>query len=275
MEYKLFKIFKQGSKTYFYSSIFFPKKIRNYVFQLYAFVRKADDFVDAIPQDIDKFNKLTDQYYKSLKGSNTTDIVVSNFISLKKNINYPDDWVDAFLKSMKMDLTKNNYIHFDETLKYIYGSAEVIGLMMAKILNLVPESYKYAQMQGRSMQLINFIRDIQEDLDMNRIYLPLTSDLKKMTKENVTKNKNTFRRWMQRYIDLYKQYQTEAEQGYKYIRKRYLIPIKTASDMYNWTIKVIEKNPLIVFNKKVKPSIVRIVFTIIKNAITPYKLLIK
>ena len=54
----LFQIFKQGSKTYFYSSIFFPSIIRKDVFKLYAFVRKTDNYVDATPQDIDGFNNF-------------------------------------------------------------------------------------------------------------------------------------------------------------------------------------------------------------------------
>ena len=56
---KLFNIFKKGSRTYFYSSLFFPNGVRGDVFRLYAFVRRADDFVDSIPQQKEKFYKST------------------------------------------------------------------------------------------------------------------------------------------------------------------------------------------------------------------------
>ena len=132
----LFSIFKQGSKTYFYSSLFFPSYIKEEVFSLYAFVRKADNYVDSIPQDIQSFYDFKEKYYSAINGTKTYDIVIDSFVNLmeKKEIDYT--WVNAFLESMEMDITKNTYENIDETLHYIYGSAEIIGLMMAKIMNL-------------------------------------------------------------------------------------------------------------------------------------------
>ncbi|MBN1255730.1 MAG: phytoene/squalene synthase family protein [Deltaproteobacteria bacterium] len=264
----IFNTFKRGSKTYFYSSIFFSKEVRDDVFALYSFVRKADNFVDVMPQMKDEFYRFKDAYYNALQGKASSDIIINSFIKLLRRKSFNRAWIDAFFESMEMDLTKGRYETIEETLHYIYGSAEVIGLMMAKIMNLDPQSYQCAQYLGRAMQYINFIRDIEEDLTLGRTYLPLQdSGLERLDLDYVIERQDAFREFIWTHIGLYYQWQKEAEQGFAYIPKRYLIPIKTASDMYQWTAERIYRNPLVVFHQKVKPSIPRIVMQIAANSL--------
>jgi 15-cis-phytoene synthase len=264
-----YETFKKGSKTYFNSSIFFPPEVRKEVFILYGFVRVADNFVDAVPPDAESFYAFRDKYRRALAGEHTGDVIVDDFVGLMKRKNFKPGWVDAFLRSMEMDLGKSEYDTLDETLEYIYGSAEVIGLFMASILKLPEESFHAARMLGRSMQFINFIRDIGEDLELGRRYIPLTgSTLTSLKREETAENPDEFIRFHRMQIDLYKKWHAEAEQGYTYIPRRYLIPIKTAEDMYLWTADKIAEDPFIVYEKKVKPSKLRIITRIIRNSIT-------
>ncbi len=269
----LFSIFKQGSKTYFYSSLFFPTYTKKDVFSLYAFVRKADNYVDSIPQDANGFYEFKNKYYRALNGAITGDIVVDSFVELAKRKNFDIRWIDAFLDSMERDITKTRYQTLDETIDYIYGSAEVIGLMMAKIMNLPEESYDCAKYLGRAMQYINFIRDISEDIQLGRIYFPST-ELEKhgiinLDYETIKNHPEKFSAFIQEQLGRYCEWQRRAEEGYRYIPKRYLISIKTASEMYNWTAEQIYKNPLIVYDLKVKPRIFKILSTTIMNIIDP------
>ncbi|MEO0233660.1 MAG: phytoene/squalene synthase family protein [candidate division WOR-3 bacterium] len=264
-----YQIFKNGSKTYFYSSVFFPITVRSRVFILYSFVRKADNFVDSVPQDKDGFYRFKDDFYKRLKGEKVEDVVIESFVSLMKKFDIKKEWVDSFLDSMEMDINKKTYLNLDETLKYMYGSAEVIGIMMCKIMGLTEESYHYARNLGRAMQYINFIRDINEDNQLGRLYLPLDVlkkyDLNSLTYEEVSKKDERFKEFLREQLDLYFKWQNIGEQGYRYIPKYLMVPIKTASDMYKYTAKRIYDNPFIVYKIKVKPRIRRIVFTGIKN----------
>jgi phytoene synthase len=271
----LFQIFIQGSKTYFYSSIFFPSIIRKDVFILYAFVRKTDNYVDATPQDIEGFNNFKNLYYKGIKGKKTGYIVIDSFIDLQKRKKLKQEWIDAFLNSMEQDITKKSYETLDETINYMYGSAEVIGLIMAKILNLNEKSYDYARYLGRSMQYINFIRDIFDDIKLGRRYIPAT-ELKKYGLESleydyVIKNSESFKKFLREQIKYYIKWLNKSEEGYKLIPKRFLIPIKTASEMYFWTAMNIYKDPLLVYSKKIKPNISTIVSTIVMNLIENHK----
>ena len=261
--------FKKGSKTYFNSSLFFPKSVREDVFILYAFVRTADDFVDTIPQDPNRFYDFRNRYEASRNGKLCGDVIIDSFTDLAARKRFDPAWTDAFLDSMEMDLTKTVYTTLEETLRYIYGSAEVIGLYMARIMGLPGESHHAAKMLGRAMQYINFIRDIDEDISLGRTYLPLSdSGLTSLQKRDVAASESQIERFtsfIRNNIDLYYTWQKEAEGGYQYIPRRYLIPIKTAADMYGWTASVIRENPLVVYEKKVKPSKLRILFTVFKN----------
>jgi phytoene synthase len=268
MNWTSLRIFQQGSKTYFYSSLFFPLRVRRDVFTLYAFVRRADDYVDAIPQQIQNFYKFKERYLLLRRDPGSGyDPVISPFVELCQRKNFAPDWIDSFLYSMELDTHKREYNTLAETLEYIYGSAEVIGLMMSSILDLPQESFPFARAQGRAMQYINFIRDIQEDLELGRRYLPLPRELASLDTLSVGNHIESFDSWLRTEIERYRQWQTEAEKGYPFIPPRYRIPIKTASDMYNWTARQIEAKPSIVYSKKVKPSSSRILSRISKNAL--------
>jgi phytoene synthase len=244
-----FQIFKTGSRTYFYSSIFFPQRIRSQVFTLYSFVRVLDDFVDATPQQKKEFNKFTTSYYQALQSKKITgNPLIDNFINLQHVAGFEQSWIDSFIESMTMDLDSRSYNSMTDTLGYMYGSAEVIGLMMAKIMKLPKQATQSAQLLGRAMQYVNFIRDIQEDIELNRSYFPQ----KVLAKYHLSSLE--YNSFIRDQIDLYQSWNQEAHDGFKYIPRRLRIPISTASAMYSWTAKIIYADPLMVYCKKVKPS---------------------
>lgn len=258
--------FRKGSKTYFNSSLFFPEAVRRDVFALYGFVRVADDFVDQVPQDAEGFYDFKERYRRGLAGEQTGDLIIDSFVELSQRKGFPGEWAEAFLSAMEADLSKKTYHTVDESLKYIYGSAEVIGLFMAKIMDLDEESYWPARMLGRAMQYINFIRDINEDLGLGRRYLafegtPLTA----LDPETVQGDRKSFEVFLKRHLELYRGWQAEAEQGYRFIPRRYRVAIKTAADMYNWTARRIERDLLVVFQRQVKPAKGRILLQLLRN----------
>ena len=267
----IFTIFRQGSTTYFYSSLFFPTKIRKNVFILYAFVRQADNFVDQIPQDRSGFYDFKNRFEEAWNGKETNDIVIDSFVLLAKEKNFEKSWINAFLDSMEMDLTKRVYQTMDDTLEYIYGSAEVIGLFMARILGLVDRSFESAKYLGRSMQFINFIRDIDEDNSLGRLYFPQTElakyGLESLHYDCVKRHPDQFNSFIRAQIERYCGWQELAENGYDFIPKRYLIPIKTASEMYKWTAHQIAHDPFIIYRWKVKPMISQIITETFKSMV--------
>lgn len=265
------RIFKKGSKTYYYSSLFFPREVRDDVSVFYAYVRTADDFVDSIPQDTAGFKQFRKETELAIQKGSSSDQIIQGLVTLVQKHDIKPEWIFAFLDAMEADTRKAEYKTIQELEEYMYGSAEVIGLVMARILNLPEESYQAARLQGRAMQLINFIRDVEEDNRLKRQYLP-TEDMKIHRLKSLTHPVNGttphFNEFVRFQIKRYRELQKEAEKGYKYIPKKYLIPVKTAADMYNWTAEQIEKNPTVVFEKKVKPKPYYIILSALKNVYT-------
>lgn len=267
------QIFKKGSKTYYNSSFFFPKNIREDIYRLYSFVRVVDNFVDEEPYRPDLLKDIS-LAYKNKEGSNldkSNSKILENILYLEKKYKFDKKWIPAFLTSMEMDAQGYKYKTMKETLKYIYGSAEVIGLMMSTILGVKDKKgLEAAKLQGRAMQYINFIRDIDEDIKLGRCYFP-SEERKKynltLWDKKIVKNKY-FNQFVLDQLRLYGTWQKEAQNGWAKIPFRSRIAVITASNMYNWTASQIAKDPRIVFQKKVKPTKLRVLFEGIKVAIT-------
>jgi phytoene synthase len=266
------QIFKDGSTTYYWSSRFFSPQIKADVLKLYSFVRVADNFVDAVPQDIKSFNKLEKQWQskKVSKARTELNLAAKNMIEVDERYNFDTKWTDAFLDSMRMDTKAILYKKQKDTLKYIYGSAEVIGLMMLSILrpdlregDEAKKVQHYAELQGRAMQYINFIRDINEDYELGRCYFAKKElefyGLSDLSPNTVRRHPADFREFIHAQIKLYNEWQTEANNGFHFIPWRERIALRTAVDMYNWTAQKIAADPFIVYEKKVKPSKLRVI----------------
>lgn len=272
------QIFKSGSTTYYWSSKFFPEATRADVFKLYSFVRVADNFIDDKPQDKKNFERLVRTWKKLASGKTIRqkegDIVprvCQNMYDVAIKYDFDFAWIDAFLASMKMDLQGRTYETLDDTLEYIYGSAEVIGLMMAKLLGVKKEAYKYAKLQGRAMQYINFIRDIDEDIKLKRCYFPKSElakhGLPKLNQTNAMRHPASYREFIEAQLKYYNQWQAEANKGFKAIPYSQRIALRTAVDMYNWTALKLAQDPFVVFDKKIKPSKYRVVARAIVRSI--------
>ncbi|MFM7088216.1 MAG: phytoene/squalene synthase family protein [Candidatus Paceibacterota bacterium] len=262
------EIFKKGSKTFFYSSLFFPKEIRTKVATLYAFVRVVDDFVDTVPQKVSELHEFIALYHKAqtepLPSHAPYSVIINDFVALSQEEKFEPFWVDAFFASMQADLSKQTYDTLEETEKYIYGSAEVIGLMMSRMMGLSPKYDKEAQTLGYAFQYINFIRDIAEDELLGRTYLPKEryvrynlTDLKKAT---VLENKEAFSRFLREEIEYFELLLVQARPAFPVMPVWCRVPIRVAVLSYQYTGRLIKEHPIIVFENKVKPTKIRIIY---------------
>lgn len=172
--------------------------IRQAIYNIYGFVRVADEIVDSFenyPQE-DLLNRLEEEYTYALKFGISTNPVIHAFQKTVKEYNIDDNLVHAFLKSMRADLSKQVYTNQREMEEYIYGSADVVGLMCLKVFvngdTAEYERLKDAAMRlGSAFQKVNFLRDLKQDYDhLSRTYFPnidpenlTTEDKNKLVKE--------------------------------------------------------------------------------------------
>ena len=159
------------------------------------------------------------KYEQAKKGITTGDIVIDSFVDLAKRKDFDPKWTEAFLDSMEMDLTKTTYATLDETLQYVYGAAEVMGLYMVNLLGLDKKAYYYSRYLGRALQCINAIRDISEDNQFGRSYIPLTDldhyGLKSLDYKYTKKHPEQFSEFIKGQVQRYYHWQEIGEKGYK------------------------------------------------------------
>ena len=169
---------KRYGTTYYWSTYALPRVKRHHVWALYAFCRHADDIVDDLgPVDVDVREKALDdfgdRFFADLEAGHSDDPVLKAVVHTVRAFDIDPDCFRRFLRSMAMDLTISAYATWDDLLGYMDGSAAVIGEMMLPILEpLTPDALEPARDLGNAFQLTNFLRDVAEDLDRGRVYLP-------------------------------------------------------------------------------------------------------
>lgn len=156
--------------------------IRQDIYNIYGFVRFADEIVDTF-HDYDKqmlFNNFSKDLELALEQKISLNPILNSFQETYHKYNIDKHLVDAFMKSMRTDLHKNTYLTDEEYKQYIYGSADVVGLMCLKAFvkgdNEKYESLKDSAMSlGSAFQKVNFLRDLKADFEgLNRTYFPNT-----------------------------------------------------------------------------------------------------
>lgn len=169
----------QHGRTFFLATRLLAPSQRPAVHALYGFARYADDILDDLDSDADtaeRARRLEQLAAKFFDGADhSDDPVLAAVLHTARTYRIPLNLFDDFLASMRMDLTVTDYPDRAALNGYMRGSAEVIGLQMLPILGTVgPRSAAepYAEALGTAFQLTNFLRDVNEDLSRNRVYLP-------------------------------------------------------------------------------------------------------
>ena len=159
------------------------QSIRQDIYNIYGFVRFADEIVDTF-HDYDKellFDNFEEQLYKALDQKISLNPILNAFQHTFHKNQLSLENVASFMKSMKLDLHKQNYSTKKEYDAYIYGSADVVGLMCLKVfvkgdLEMFERLKGAAMKLGSAFQKVNFLRDLKEDFEnLNRTYFPNTN----------------------------------------------------------------------------------------------------
>lgn len=251
-------------KTYYLATLLLPAAKRPPVHALYGFARYADEIVDDLASTLTPEEKAValrtwgDAVLADLRAGESNDLIGRALVDTVKKYSIPLEYFDAFMVSMEMDLTVTRYKTYDDLMTYVYGSAVVIGLEMLPILGYSdPRAIEAATALGTAFQLANFIRDIGEDIDRGRIYMPL-DDLARfgVSEEMLLKRELTpeiveaIKYQIARVRDL----QDKAEAGIQYLDPISRPCIRAASELYCGIVDEIEANGYDIFNKRATTS---------------------
>jgi phytoene synthase len=170
---------RRHGTTYYWSTAALPRVKRHHVWALYAFCRYADDIVDDLgPAPADQrraaLDRFGERFFTDVTHGASADPVLKAVVHTVRAFDIDVGCFRRFLRSMQMDLTVSSYPTWDDLVDYMDGSAAVIGEMMLPILEpRSPAAREPARALGIAFQLTNFLRDVGEDLDRGRVYLPI------------------------------------------------------------------------------------------------------
>lgn len=247
-------------KTYFLATRLLPPERRSYVHALYGFARYADEIVDDLSSTLSDEQKAqwlsdwSDNFFTELRAGRSTDPIAMAVTDTITRWDIPVNYFESFIESMKMDLTVTHYETYEDLMRYVYGSACVIGLQMLPILEPKDASAAaHAQDLGTAFQLANFIRDVKEDLHRGRIYLPL-AELRDygVTPEDLQEGvmTNQLREALRFQVDRVLRLEENSRVGIDMLAEFAQPCIETARELYCGIAREIIKNDFDVFSKR-------------------------
>lgn len=251
-------------RTYYLATRLLPAWKRRHVHALYGFTRYTDEILDCPNGDSPaeraaRLHRWTDQFTRALAGVPVDHPVLPAVVHTIRVFDLDLADFAAFLRSMEMDLTTTEYDTYDDLLEYMAGSAAAIGSMMLPILGArdLELARQPARELGLAFQLTNFIRDVGEDLDRGRIYLPLkdladfgvtSNDLRaRLTTEPV-------RRLIAFEVGRAREHYTNAAVGIPMLAPRSQACIRTAYRLYGAILEEVERADYDVFRRRATVS---------------------
>jgi len=170
------RVARKQAKNFYYAFTVLPQQKRAAICAVYAFMRFCDDISDSdnpCHSKIEALNRWRDALDAAVAGDFSSSKIMPAFHNAVHSFNIPTEYFHELIDGAEMDLSINRYRTFDDLYKYCYRVASVVGLVCIHIFGFNEEKAKeYAEYQGIAFQLTNILRDVKEDADRNRIYIP-------------------------------------------------------------------------------------------------------
>jgi phytoene synthase len=261
------RIARAHGTTYFWAAALLPRDRRQHVWALYAFARVADDIVDdlgpvSIAERERALSEFGDRLFDDLRAGWSEHPVLAAVVRTARVLRLDQQCFQRFLHSMRMDLTVDRYETWDQLLAYMDGSAAVIGEMMLPVLEPIsPAAIRPARALGLAFQLTNFLRDVGEDLERGRVYIP-QDDLVRFGADPSTRRvdeawRDLMRFEISRCRDLY----DEADLGLPMLPGASGRCVRTARMLYSQILERIEDADYDVFTRRARVPTLRKVTT--------------
>jgi phytoene synthase len=237
------------SKSFYLSTCLLPRHKRWATFALYSFCRHIDNLTDN-PRDrsekeiVRELKYLEAELKTAYRTGESEHPIIGPYISVAKKFDISQKYPLELIKGVQMDTNINRYETFDDLYLFAYRVAGVVGLMMTPLLGQKnPDAMIYAEKLGIAMQITNILRDVREDKEMNRIYLPMEEirmfglEEKHFFEEKMSDN---IKNLMKFQVDRAHQYYDEADEGIKMLDRDAQFAIYSASKIYRGILKKIE-----------------------------------
>lgn len=244
------------SKSFYFATRFFPKRLARSAHAVYWFCRHTDDIVDECPtvaegrRDLEDWARAVGSAFRT---GEADDPVLIAFLDAKQRHAIPDEYALDLIEGMRMDLEKTRYEDFDELRVFCYRVASVVGLMMSHVIGFEPGALPFALDLGIAMQLTNILRDIGEDLERGRVYLPRQEMARFGYSEQDLLNRvrnRAFRELIDFQIARARAFYAKSAPGIEMLSADGRFAVQLASDVYRRILHDIERRDYDVFAQR-------------------------
>ncbi|MEM6797491.1 MAG: squalene/phytoene synthase family protein, partial [Acidobacteriota bacterium] len=165
-------LMQRRAKTFSFATALLPATVRAEVATLYRFCRVVDDLADEVA-DPEEGRRWLDRVYRDLESGHSDLEPVADFLNLARRRDIPREFARELVRGLRTDLGLVRFESEDDLIRYCYQVASTVGVMMCRVLRTeASDAVLYAVDLGIAMQLTNIARDVSEDLEADRIYLP-------------------------------------------------------------------------------------------------------
>jgi phytoene synthase len=247
---------ERGTRSFYFATRFFPDEVARAAYAVYWFCRYTDDLVDeceTVEQGRRDLEEWSVALSAALSQGRPEHPVLAVFADTVAAYRIPHEFPLDLIEGMRMDLNGARYGTFPELRQFCYRVASVVGLMMSHVIGFEPGALDYAIDLGIAMQLTNILRDIGEDLDRGRIYLPRDEMARFGYGESgLLRRERTpaFRRLMQFQVGRARDYYDRAMPGVALLHPQGRFAVKVAGDVYSAILDRIEKSDYDVFETR-------------------------
>ena len=244
------------SKSFYFATRFFPKEMARSAHAVYWFCRYTDDLVDecaTIQQGRADLERWSSELEAALSGEPATHPVLAPFLDTVHRYGIPSEYPRELIEGMRMDLTCARYRNFEELRVFCYRVASVVGLMMSQVIGFRGDALPYAVDLGIAMQLTNILRDVGEDLDRGRIYLPADEMLDFEYSEAKLRRRErdeAFRELMRFQSQRARAFYEASAPGIGMLHPNGRFAVRVASDVYRGILDRIEASDYDVFDRR-------------------------
>jgi 15-cis-phytoene synthase len=270
----------QGSKSFYFATRFFPPHLARAAHSVYWFCRYTDDLVDEC-ESVNQGRRDLDAWEAALRtalrSGSADHRVLRVFLHTAREYSIPTEYAFELIEGMRMDLNGTRYRNFEELRVFCYRVASVVGLMMCSVIGLREKAeWEMARAHaidlGIAMQLTNILRDVGEDLERRRIYLP-SEDVERFGYSERELRQHTrnqsFHELMSFQVERARAYYASGNGGIKMLNPRGRFAVKVASDVYQHILARIEASQFDVFERRAVVSPLRKYWLTICNLALP------
>lgn len=254
------KLCQKHATSFSLAAEYLPERERLAAYATYGFCRVTDQIVDGTAPPHEKKTRLSEwknNLAQAWESGTSPDPILHAFVQTCHLYTIPREWGFRLIDGLEKDLEKKTYKNFDELYEYCFSAAAIPGLLMAYVLRAPHSALEHAIELGVGMQLTNILRDIKEDFDAGRVYLP-ADELKQFnyTTQHIASSEqnDAFRKMMSFQISRARDYYTRSEEGIAHLPHEAQLGMRLSLVFYREILNEIEKRNYDVYTERVYVS---------------------